>query len=107
MFRRLVLLGIVIALVFGLVVVQSPVQAQAPTTVTAKVSAFRLNIRASASIRAAKLGFLKRDAMVTVLGRNMRGNWLKIQTSTGLVGWVIVGWVKLSSGKVKNLPVVS
>ncbi len=107
MYRRLILLVSVVVVVIGLFVVHSPAQAQGNAATTAQVRAFFLNVRNGPSVSAARLSVLPLGTPLTVLGRNSAGTWLQIRTGQGLVGWVSALWVRLSSGKVMALPLVS
>jgi len=104
--RRLLILAVVVALVLSVAVVASVSTAQAATTVTATVRAFRLNVRTGPSVRNAKVARLRFGDMVTVLGRNSLGTWLKVQTVSGLIDWVSARWVRLSTGTMMNLPIM-
>lgn len=107
MCRRFVLLISLVAVGISLVVVQSPAQAQGNVTFAAQVRAFFLNVRNGPSPSAARLSVLPLGTALTVLGRNSAGTWLQIRTGQGLVGWVSALWVRLSSGRVMTLPIVS
>ena len=106
MYRRCVLLVALVAVGICLVAVPSPVQAQASTT-TAIVRAFFLNVRSGPGANTGRVGLLQGGAVLTPLGRNSVGSWLKVQTSQGLVGWVSSRWVILSGTTLMSLPVVS
>ncbi len=104
--RRLLILAVVVVLVLSVVVGASVRTAQAATTVTATVRAFRLNVRTGPSVRNARVARLRFGDMVTVLGRNSLGTWLKVQTAFRLIDWVSERWVRLSMGSVMNLPIM-
>lgn len=106
MARRLVLLIGVVLLLVGMVAVQQPVKASSTATLTGKVLVARLRLRDGASIRGKILSVLTRNTMLTVIGRSARSTWLKVQTSTGMVGWVSTAFVRLSGGKLSMLPAV-
>ncbi|GEM_PF-1088344 len=104
LFRRSILLALLIAFVLSFVSVQSPTQAAAQ--ITAKVLVYKLNVRASDTVKAAKVGELARGAVVTIIGRDKRSLWLKVQTA-GLSGWVRTSFVHISGSKLSIIPIVS
>ncbi len=107
MYRRFIVLAVLVAVVVSVVVVQSPAQAQGGTAFTATVRAALLSVRSGPEASAIRLSVLKVGTIVTVLGRNSLGTWLEIRTSQGLVGWVSAIWLKLSSGNLTTLPLIS
>lgn len=104
--NRLVLLIVLTTLIGSFLAVQAPAWA-ATQTITATVRAYRLNVRAADKQTAAKVAILKERAIVTVLGRNAAGSWLKIQTSDGITGWVKAVFLKVAIKSIKSLPIVS
>jgi uncharacterized protein YgiM (DUF1202 family) len=107
--RRLLFLVTTIALLLGLVAVQSPVQAAGSTVSGGIVVAHRLRVHQAASLRSPTIAIVKRGEMLTILGKNaLRPRWFKVQTSAGVTGWVSLSWVRLNRGiLLKNIPVVS
>ena len=104
--RRLLIVAVVAVLLVSFAVVGSVRPTQAATTITATVRAFHLNVRTGPGVRNARVALLKFGDIVTVMGRNSQGTWLKVQTRTGLVDWVSAPWVRLSMGSIMNLPIV-
>ncbi len=95
--------------VLDLPLVASSVTAQstmAPTGDTARVLPSQLSIRKGPGIINLRIGHLSMGTVVTVLGRNSAGTWLKVQTDQDLVGWVSVHWVILSQANLMSLPIV-
>jgi uncharacterized protein YgiM (DUF1202 family) len=74
--------------------------------ISAKVVAWVLPLRANPSKRGAVLSKLKHNEVVAVLGANKFRTWLKVQTSTGTVGWVSAFYINLIGGRLRALPVV-
>ena len=71
----------------------------------ATVLARRLNLRAGPGINWAIVGSLTSGQQITLLGRSDNGQWLKIQTGDGEIGWAAARWLK-SDVVVDDLPVV-
>ncbi len=95
--------------VLDLPLVASSVTAQstmAPTGDTARVLPSQLSIRKGPGTSNLRIGHLAMGTVVTVLGRNSAGTWLKVQTDQDLVGWVSAHWVILSQANLMSLPVV-
>jgi uncharacterized protein YraI len=70
--------------VLDLPVVASPATAQSATTITgetATVLPFQLSVRSGPGTTNPRLGHLSMGTVVTVLGRNSAGTWLKVQTT--------------------------
>src|SRR5713226_7986690 len=102
MSQRLILLVAALILVFagatsGIAAesrLVATVQAQSALTVTALVRAFLLNLRSSPGVRfvprvgSNRIGLLRMGVILAVFGRDRTGRWLKIKTSTGIIGWV-------------------
>lgn len=134
MSRRIILLSVAVALLLGSGWALSPaqattptptktktpkpptqvaspaaVQAQAPTGPTAKVVAYLVRIRQADNLKAKLVVAARRNQVLSILGKDAQGTWLKVQTSAGETGWVALGWwVKLAANvKLKDLPVVS
>ncbi len=107
MFRRFIVLAILVAVGSSVVVVPSPAQAQGSTAFTATIRAALLNVRNGPEASALRLSVLKAGTIVTVLGKNSLGTWLEIRTGQGLVGWVSAIWLKFSSGSLTSLPLIS
>ncbi len=129
MSRRIILLCVVVALLLGSGWALSPAQAttptptktktptkvatqaavQAPTGPTAKITAYLVRIRETDNLKAKLVVAARRNQVLTILGKNAQGTWIKVQTSAGETGWVALGWwVKLAANvKLKDLPVVS
>src|SRR5205809_506970 len=108
--RRLIFLFVVFALLLSFVAVQAPAKAAGTTTLSATVVAPRLRIRETPSLRSKTIAVVKRGEALTILGKNaaVGARWIKVQTSTGVVGWVSRFWLRLARGVLlKNLPVVS
>ncbi len=94
--------------VLDLPLVASSVTAQStiPTGETARVLPSQLSVRKGPGTSNLRIGHLAMGTVVTVLGRNTAGTWLKVQTDQDLVGWVSVHWVILSQANLMSLPVV-
>lgn len=60
----------------------------APAPPFAVVTVPRLNVRAAPSTNAPVLGQVSSDERVTVLGRNGEGTWLRVESTTGVSGWI-------------------
>src|SRR5689334_15602557 len=108
--RRIVFWFVVGALLLSFVAVQSPTKAEGTANVTASVLARRLRIHETASLRSKTIGVLKRGETLTILGKDKatRALWIKVQTSSGVTGWVWRFWLRLPRGVLlKNIPVVS
>jgi uncharacterized protein YgiM (DUF1202 family) len=92
-----------------LVTPNTPVQpaTSANSQITATVHTLRLNLREGAGTTATRILMLQKGDVVTVLGRNSGGTWIKVQTSQGKQGWVFVHLVTLSGSTVMNLAIVS
>src|SRR5258708_15617109 len=101
MSRRVILLLVAATLLLSFVGFQSPVHAQNTPAASAMVRAFFLNVRSSPGVRlisrlrSNRIAFLRMGATISVLGRNASAGWLKIRTSSGLVGWISARWVLL------------
>jgi len=64
-----------------------------------------LNIRSAPNSSASSLGYVPRNAGISVLGRDTSTNWLKI-TYNSITGWVATFYVNIKSADVRALPVV-
>ncbi len=105
--RYLFLLVAVAVLMLSFVAVQSPARA-ATTSNTGTVIASKLRVRDAGSLQGKLIELVKRGDILTVLGRNSRMSWLKVQAPDGKTGWVSMLWIKLpKTTLLKNLPVVS
>ena len=109
MARRLILLIAVLAFVASFIAVAAPAKAapNAATGVTATVRSRMLRLREGASTRTKVLLQLHRGDVVTVLGKAKNRRWLKVQVSTGQIGWVAAFTVKLNGAKLKDIQIVT
>ncbi len=71
----------------------------------ATVTARRLNFRAGPGVDQPIIGALTSGETVKLLGRSDNGQWLKIVTGHGEIGWAAAPWLK-SDVAVEDLPVV-
>lgn len=112
---RLLMLAVLAVMLFSMVAVSSPVYATTPTptptpavTITGKVLVWRANIRATDSIRSKRLTTVKYRTVLTILGRDKVGGWLKVQLPDGMtIGWLRTIFVRLNKGVLRTLPIVS
>lgn len=106
--HRLVVLALLLVFAFSIISVQTSVHAAAPVTV--RVNIPRLNIRADAGVRAARVAVLKAGTTLTVLGQKKvnRVVWYEVQVQApgNQVGWVVSTFVKSVSGSLSNVPVL-
>lgn len=103
--RHTLVVFIWIALLVAGFLVPAQVQA-APSAPFAVVVAQGLNIRATPGTDAAIVGALAIDDRVTLLGRSEDGSWLRIESVSGVSGWVFAELVQ-TSVPVAALPVVA
>lgn len=76
----------------------------APTTITLTVDTNGLRLRRGPATSAAVLTTLEAGNTLTALGRHVNGDWLLVETSDGLRGWVSADFVAADSDLVR-LPV--
>ena len=69
------------------------------------VTARALNLRAGPGVDQSRIGLLRSGQEVQVLGRSDNGQWLKIMTENGEIGWAAALWLK-SDIAVEDLPVL-
>jgi uncharacterized protein YgiM (DUF1202 family) len=82
--------------------------APAGNQITATVFTLRLNLRQTPSTTATKITLLRKGAVLTILGRNSAGTWLKVQTGQATQqGWVFAHLVKLTGTTLMNVAIVS
>lgn len=70
-----------------------------------EVTARKLNLRAGPGVDQPIIGKLSAGERVALLGRSDTGQWLKIQTERGGIGWAAAAWIK-SKTQIQDLPVV-
>jgi hypothetical protein len=78
----------------------------APTGVTGRILVDGLRLRKEPNVRAEIITSIPFGTTVPVLGRNAARTFLKVDFN-GTVGWVSSGFVRLSTGRLSALPVVS
>lgn len=106
--RNFGLLALVLAFLFSAIGMPTPAQAATLTPVTARVISYRLNLRAEAGVKAARVAMLKQGAILTVLGQKKVGRviWYKVQTTTNQTGWVISYYIKATATSLNTVPAV-
>jgi uncharacterized protein YgiM (DUF1202 family) len=72
---------------------------------TAVTYSGQLRLRDAASTRSNTITKIPPKSTVAIIGRNAARTWLKVSYN-GQVGWVSVGYVRISSANVRALPVV-
>ena len=78
-----------------------------PTPVPyAVVTAGPLNVRAGPSTDFAELTSVSEGERLRVHGRSAGGGWINVTTPTGVIGWVSVDFVRLTT-VIRNVPVVT
>lgn len=107
-YRNVALFALVFVFLFSAVGVQTSAHAapMSAAPVTAHVIAYRLNLRADAGVKAARIAVLKQGETLTVLEQKKVGRivWYKVQTVTNQVGWVISYFIKAASGNLTTVP---
>ena len=104
--RFLLILSVLVLMIVSFAAVAAP--AKADSYLTAKVLASQLYIRQSGKANAGILSAVNWGDTLYVLGRNARGNFIKILAPDGTVGWVSVYWVRLSVNIPRtSIPIVS
>lgn len=73
------------------------VKQPAPKPILAKVTAYRLNVRKTASSKAQIVGVLKKDDEVVVQSKKRK--WINIHSRTGLQGWVFERYLTVTDGR--------
>jgi cell wall-associated NlpC family hydrolase len=81
----------------------APAAAKASGPITASVSASSVNLRQGPSTRYGSFGRMKAGTALTVIARN--GEWFKVRSPRGTVGWVAQDLVNISADLVKNIPI--
>lgn len=82
--------------------------AVAPATVQAKVIEPSVNVRANPSTSAKVITKVKKDAILTLLGRDEKGEWYQINApGTTNRAWVFAQTVEVTAGDPASLPVAS
>ncbi|MDW8300401.1 MAG: SH3 domain-containing protein [Anaerolineae bacterium] len=76
---------------------------QTETGIVATVKAERLNVRRAPRAGGGSLGFLTRNSVVPLIGRDRVGAWLQAVTPFG-IGWISARWVS-TNVSIVNLPV--
>ena len=64
--------------------------------VKATINSETLNLRAGPGTNYAKLGIVRRGDVLTVIGKNENGSWIKIKANNGAEAWVNAEYVTLS-----------
>ena len=115
MSRSIVSLAVLGILVIGLVVVQqSPASANLSAQATqaaagggaAGVAIQSVRVRTLPNTSAETLVILNAGDSVTAIGRNDSGTWVEVVTVANITGWAGSAYIKLTSGKLSDLPVV-
>jgi len=114
MLRRPFLIVFLAVFAFSFLTLGSvPASAAAPTATStttapsATVLAYRLHLRESPAASAKSLQLLNLRSVLSVLGRNTAGTWLKVQFGSQ-IGWVRATFVRLTGVKrLLDLPIVS
>jgi uncharacterized protein YgiM (DUF1202 family) len=81
------------------------VETTAPTGATATVRDILLSVYPSPSTQGGNIRVATRGTVLPVLGRDATGEWVQVQSSNGVVGWVAATSVVLSV-PIAELPVV-
>lgn len=82
-----------------------PVAAQT-TTATAIVTAPKLNVRSGPGAGYDVVGVVSNGEVLTLLGRDSTGGWVKVTTAAGLSGWVTTLYIS-SSTPISSLPTLA
>lgn len=80
----------------------APAAVQASGPVTASVAASRVNLRQGPGTVYGSFGGMKQGTALTVLARN--GEWFKVRSPRGTIGWVAQDLVNISAAAAKNVP---
>lgn len=80
-----------------------PVTTALPTGVQAQALA-SVRLREGADISLTRIGEVRHGQMVTVIGRNGDGSWLKVEVN-GVQGWALSQWFQIISGDVGSVGV--
>ncbi len=84
-------------------------QATAPATVagiSGVVVAAQVRVHSAPNTTSSTLAIIRGNDVLTVTGRNTSGTWVQVLTAAGVSGWSGSAFIKLSSGKFSDLPVV-
>lgn len=76
----------------------------ATPVITGKIVALELTVRAAPGQAAAIVLFVKKDDVVSVLGQDNNGDWLKIMTNAGVPGWGASPYIFVDKKKLANVP---
>lgn len=115
MLRSIVSLGVLGMLLAGLVVAQqgrasAEMSAQATQAAVgsgaAGVAIQSVRVRALPNISADTLVILNPGDTITAIGRNDSGTWVEVVTVANITGWAGSAYIKLTGGKLSDLPVV-
>lgn len=80
----------------------APAAAKPSGPVVASVGASRVNLRQGPSTRYGSFGRMNAGTQLTVLARN--GEWFKVRSPRGTVGWVAQDLVNIGADAIKNIP---
>ena len=77
-----------------------------PAPVTIKVTGNRLNVRSGPGTSYSRIAQVERGDKLTAIGRNRKGDWIKVKLPTGKIGWVAAQYTNIGH-RADLLPMVT
>ncbi|HEX6291667.1 MAG TPA: SH3 domain-containing protein [Herpetosiphonaceae bacterium] len=81
----------------------APAKASSNGAILARVGENRVNLRKGPNTRFGSFGKMAEGTQIEVLARN--GNWLKVRSPRGTVGWIAKDLVEITAGSIENVPI--
>lgn len=83
----------------------APAKASSNGAILARVGESRVNLRKGPNTKFGSFGKMAEGTQITVLARN--GNWLKVRSPRGTIGWIAKDLVDFTAGNLENVPVTN
>jgi cell wall-associated NlpC family hydrolase len=81
----------------------APAKAESNGAIVARVGESRVNLRKGPNTRFGSYGRMAEGTEIQVLARN--GNWLKVRSPRGTIGWIAKDLVEFTSGGIESVPI--
>lgn len=83
----------------------APAKAASNGAIVARVGESRVNLRKGPNTKFGSFGKMAEGTQIAVLARN--GNWLKVRSPRGTIGWIAKDLVEVTAGSIENVLVTN